>query len=136
MLRLFITLTAVCGFLAGLHVPARAQTAGLRVSVPFHFLIAKQDYPAGEYVFWARRDHMIMLQRAGGPTIGFLLANSIAGNRAGTTGEVVFECRERLCFLSQVWIPGLNEGRQVLVPPKAPTSRRTERTYVALMGKP
>lgn len=136
MSRRFFTFTITCGLLAGLSAPLHAQGVGIHISVPFRFHMARHTYPAGEYVFWARTDHVIV-QQAGGPTLAMLLTNRISGAPAGTKGRVVFECREHQCWLSQVWIPRSDDGRELMnVPPPSRSVRTMPGTYVALMAKP
>jgi hypothetical protein len=108
-----VLLASVCLF-AGLAVaPAFGQVGGVKVTVPFKFLIANKTLPEGEYVLSSVHEK-VFVQDSEGKRVAMVLANAVGGRTVGRTGEVVFECYTDHCFLSQVWTPGEDTGRQLL----------------------
>ena len=103
-------LVAACCFL-GSVVTARAQVGGVKVHVPFEFNVAKQTFPAGEYVIWSERDQ-VFLCIAGGKTVAMVQSNRTVHD-GGKTGKVVFNCYEKRCYLSQLWTPDPDQARQL-----------------------
>lgn len=108
-----ILLASIC-LLAGLAVaPAFAQVGGVKVKVPFKFLVANKTLAEGEYVLSSVHEK-VFVGDSGGKRVAMVLANAVGGRTIGRTGEVVFECYADHCFLSQVWTPGEDTGRQLL----------------------
>ena len=73
--------------------------------------------------------------QAGGVRVA--LANDVSGHSVGANGRIVFRCYGERCYLSEVWSPVEQNGRQV--PPsraEAHSSRERSGTYFAILGKP
>ena len=118
---------------AGMVLPAPAQRVRIKVTVPFHFMVGDHDYAAGVYEFWAQKEQVITERE--GARLTMQLANHVSGPRAGETGKVVFECYGNECFLSQVWIPGQDNGLQLLHSnTEVRVAARRPGKYMALMG--
>jgi hypothetical protein len=112
MKRQMLTLAAI-GALFGLTgVPALAQ-AGVRVMIPFNFVVADTAFPQGQYLISSTRDR-VFIQNSQGKTIAAVLSNAVSGRSIGKTGQVVFQCYDQRCFLSEVWTPTQDAGRQLL----------------------
>ena len=108
------TLFASFGLLVGLAVaPAYSQVWGVKVKVPFKFVFTDKTLPEGEYLLSSSRDE-VFLQDSEGKRLAMVLTNAVTGRKVGKTGQVVFECYTDLCFLSQVWTPGQDTGRELL----------------------
>ena len=129
-----LLLTVLCALVAGFVIPVYGQTGEVAVRVPFSFILENKAYPAGQYAFSLGKDH-IVLHNGDGTPIAMILANHVSGRSAGETGRVFFECYFDECFLSQVWVPGHEDGRQLF------RSRREREVaakqpgkYMALMG--
>src|SRR5579864_4886313 len=88
---------------------AYGQAEGMKVKVPFKFVVANKTLPEGEYVLSSVREE-VFVQNADGKRIAMVLTNAVSERKAGRTGEVVFECYADLCFLSQVWTSGQDTG--------------------------
>jgi hypothetical protein len=103
------------------------------VSIPFEFDLDDKAYPAGEYAFFALKENVIVLEKDGRTRMGLFLANPLSGRN--NAAQVRFQCYEKRCFLSQVWIPGLDDGFQ---PRRSHSeveiSTRIPGRYVALVG--
>jgi hypothetical protein len=127
-------LVAACCSL-GSVVTAQGQVGGVKVHVPFEFNVAKQTFPAGEYVIWSERDQ-VFLRIAGGKTVAMVQSNRTVHD-GGKTGKVVFNCYEKRCYLSQLWTPDPDQARQL---PRSKSELELANKGVAqqfaLLGKP
>lgn len=121
-------------FLGGV-ISANAQTGGVRVKVPFEFEIANKHLPAGEYVVSSEHDQ-VWLRVYRGNTVAVVQSNHTTHD-GGKTGKVVFNCYEKLCFLSQLWLPDADGAREILASnSEKQAARRGEPTQLALLAKP
>ncbi|HET7207939.1 MAG TPA: hypothetical protein VFI95_15290 [Terriglobales bacterium] len=130
------TLLASLGLFVGLAVPpAYGQVWGVRVRVPFKFVVANKTLPEGDYVLSSIHDE-VFVQDSKGKRVAMVMTNAIGGRRTvGKTGEVIFECYNDLCFLSQVWTPGRNTGRELLKSRvETEIAKRENGKYFALLG--
>ncbi len=123
-------LFVVAGFLTLL---AHAQAPSIKVNVPFSFNAADKVYPAGEYSFSAAKENVVLLEKDGRTRLGLFLVNHVAGS--DNVAQVKFQCYDSLCFLSQVWIPGIDGGFQTLRSrSETEVASKTMGKYVALLG--
>ena len=125
---------ALCLVIGSAMLQADGQTGGVKVKIPFNFMFGDKTYPAGEYEFSTARD-TVVVQDSAGIRLAMSMANHVTGRFAGKNGRVTFECYLDQCFLSQIWTPGQDNGRQML------RSRRENRVatkqtgkYMALLG--
>jgi hypothetical protein len=129
--RLLASLCLSVGLAAG---PVDGQVRGVKVKVPFNFVVANKTLPQGEYLLSSVRDE-IFVQDSAGKRVAMVLTNAVGGQTVGKTGEVVFECYTDLCFLSQLWTPGQDTGREL---PKTrletEIAKRETGNYFALLG--
>ena len=127
-------LVLTCCFL-GSMATTRAQVGAVKVQVPFEFHVAKQTFPAGEYLVWSVRDELF-LRIAGGKTVAMVQSNRTVHD-GGKSGKVVFNCYEQRCFLSQLWTPDPEKSRQI---PRSKSeielAKREDAQQFALLGKP
>ena len=100
---------ALCLVIGSAVLQAYGQTGGVKVEIPFNFILGDETYPAGEYVFSSAKDHVIVQNSEGTRIATMLLAVP-----QGKNGRVIFECYTDQCFLSQTWVPGQDDGRQLL----------------------
>jgi hypothetical protein len=128
-------LLALLGLLVGLSVaPVYGQVWGVRVKVPFRFVVANKTLPDGEYMFSSVRDE-VFVQDTKGKRVAMILTNAVGGRTVGKTGEVIFECYTDLCFLSQLWTPGQDTGRELLKARlETEIAKRETGKYFALLG--
>lgn len=108
----------------------------ISVKVPFTFVIADRLYPAGEYSLSSSREKLVV-QDSAGKVVSMSLSNAVTGRHAGDNGEVVFHCYASRCFLSELWIPTSEIGRQLL-PSRSEieSAKNNTQTYFALRGSP
>jgi len=128
-------LLASFGILVGLAAaPAYGQVRSVKVKVPFEFVVANKTLPEGEYVLSSVREE-VFVEDSQGKRVAMVLTNAVGGRTVGRTGEVVFECYTDLCFLSQVWTPGQDTGRELLRSRvETVIAKRETGTYFALLG--
>ena len=126
---------AVLGLLVALAVaPAYSQIWGVKAKVPFRFVVADKTLPEGEYLLSSARDE-VFVQDSAGKRVAMVLTNAVSGRTVGKAGEVVFECYADRCFLSQVWTPGQNTGRELLRSRlEAEIAKRETGKYFVLLG--
>ena len=116
-------------------VPAQAQRGGVQAKVPFNFAASGETFPAGEYMMIAA-SHQIRIEDARGKVVAIVLANEISGRSAGTNGRIIFHCYSDRCFLSELWSPAQENGRQLLTSRTEADLGKEERgKYFAILGK-
>jgi len=126
---------ASLSLLVGLSVaPVYGQAWGVRVRVPFRFVVGNKTLPDGEYMLSSVRDE-VFVQDTQGKRVAMILTNAVGGRTVGKTGEVIFECYTDLCFLSQLWTPGQDTGRELLKSRlETEIAKRETGKYFALLG--
>ncbi|HEY6307749.1 MAG TPA: hypothetical protein VI488_14960 [Candidatus Angelobacter sp.] len=116
-------------------VPAQAQAGGVQAKVPFNFVVSGKTFPAGEYTMIAG-SHQVNLQDARGKTVAIVLANDLSGRSAGENGQVIFHCYRERCFLSELWSPTQDNGRQMLTSRiEAGLAKEEAGKYFAILGE-
>jgi hypothetical protein len=129
-----IKLLAAGLFFLGGVISTHAQASGVRVRVPFEFEIANQTLPAGEYVVWSEGDQ-VWLRVYRGNTVAVVQSNRTVHD-GGKSGKVVFSCYEKLCFLSQLWLPDANVSREILTSKsEKQATKHGEPQQLALLGE-
>ena len=107
------TITAaflMLGFVGSIH--GQAGAPGIKVNVPFRFAIKGKTLPAGQYSFISSQDKL-WVQEASGRNVAALYAGALEGKVPDRDGKVIFDCYVGECFLSQVWIAGVDAGRTI-----------------------
>jgi len=130
-----IRFLAVGLFFLGGVISAHAQSGSVLVRVPFEFEIANKHLPAGEYV--VSSDHeQVWLRVYRGNTVAVVQSNH-AVHDGGKNGKVLFNCYEKLCFLSQLWLPDAYGAREILASnTEKQVAKRREPQQYALLGNP
>jgi hypothetical protein len=115
-------------------VSAHAQTSGsVAADIPFDFAVGSKSLKAGEYyvrAFTASGDTLLVSSKDRNDA-AVRLSNSI---RASTPqkGKLVFHRYGQRYFLSEVWAPGQQTGRQLL---KSSAERELEKQLAAISSK-
>ena len=121
-------------FLLGGVISTHAQTGGVHVRVPFAFEVANKTLPAGEYVISSQHDQ-VWVRAYGGNTLAMVQANRTVHD-GGKTGKVVFNCYQRRCFLSQLWLPDADMAREIVTSKdEQQAAKRGEPQEFALLGQ-
>jgi hypothetical protein len=111
-----------------------AQGLKVKVQVPFAFEAANKAMPAGEYVVWSEGNE-VLLRNAGGDIVAMQQSNRVVRS-GGNSGQVIFHCYEGHCFLSQLWTPDAEQGREVLeTKSEREIAKHQEPQQFALLGK-
>jgi hypothetical protein len=107
-----LPLASLCLAIGLAVVPAYAQSGGVQAKIPFDFTVAGKTFPAGAYTMIVG-SHQVNIRDAYGRKIAMVLANEISGRSAGANGRIIFHCYSEQCFLSEVWSPTHENGRQL-----------------------
>jgi hypothetical protein len=101
-------------------VSVRAQSKHSKVTtIPFDFIVGQKTLPAGEYTIEPNRrdsDKVWLVQSRDGRTSTFFITMSVRANETQETTKFVFHKYGDRYFLSQIWTPGGNSGRELLMP--------------------
>jgi len=90
-----------------------AQTRGDVVAIiPFPFVVAGHTLPAGRYIVSPMNQNTVRLHESTGPGM-LVLMNAAQRPQSDNSSKLVFHRYESTYFLSQVWITGSNQGREV-----------------------
>ena len=114
--------------------PAYAQSGSVQAKIPFNFTVAGKTFPAGAYTMIVG-SRQVNIRDAYGRKIAIRLANEITGRSSGANGKVTFHCYSEHCFLSEVWSPAHENGRQLLTPrSEGDLAKRESGKYLAVLG--
>jgi hypothetical protein len=109
--RMMAALLLILGFVVA---TAQGQTGapGIRVTVPFRFAVGRTTFSAGQYSVFSSRDK-IWIQDANARNVAVSYTGALEGKVPEKNGKIIFDCYLGECFLSQVWIAGLQAGREL-----------------------
>jgi hypothetical protein len=103
--------------------------------IPFDFAVSGKTFPAGEYTMVAA-SHQVRIEDAKGRLIPMVLANNISGRSAAANGQIIFPCYRDRCFLSELWSPTQENGRQLLTSrTEAELAKEDREKYLAVVGE-
>lgn len=135
MKRLAFQLVSSCLLFACAGAVGHAQS-GVKVKVPFNFVVSGRTFPSGQYSVSSPRGDLIVLQDSSGKSLFIGTANAVSGHRVGETGQVVFHCYEDRCFLAELWTPNREAGSQLLPSRQEhELAKRARRTEFALLDQ-
>jgi hypothetical protein len=90
-----------------------AQTKGdVVATIPFPFVVAGHTLPAGRYIVSPMSPNSVRLHESTGPGM-LVLMNAAQRPRSDDSSKLVFHRYESTYFLSQVWITGSDQGREL-----------------------
>jgi len=100
-------------------VTVSAQSERIRViNIPFSFTVGQKTLPAGEYTLEPNRkdsDNVWLLQSKGGHASALFTTNTVRASETQEEARLVFHRYGGQYFLSQIWTPGTNTGRELLI---------------------
>jgi ABC-type uncharacterized transport system permease subunit len=111
MLSLVLMLTAV-------SVYAQSERSGV-LNIKFNFIVGGKTLPAGEYIVEPNRtdSHNVWLvQSKEGNASALFTTMPVRANQTQEETRLVFHKYGDQYFLSQIWTPGGNTGRELLMP--------------------
>jgi hypothetical protein len=102
-----------------LTVFAASAQDRVEANIPFEFRVGQSLLPAGKYtVGTLGPSGTVMIRSVDARAAAIVITNAAQTNQRPTTGKLVFRKYGETHFLSQVWRPGYDQGRE-LVPTKA-----------------
>jgi len=105
---MFVLLTAGIG----------AAQDGIKVAVPFNFVVGTQNFSAGDYTLRSFSYNSKLLQTPNGQILTIItLPITVESSEARITAKLVFHQYGGMYFLSQIWDAGNPSGRQMLKSP-------------------
>ena len=129
-----LLVASFCVIIGLVVAPAYAQSGGVQAKIPFNFTVAGTTFLAGAYTMIVG-PHQVDIRDAYGRKIVMVLANEISGHRAGTDGQIIFHCYSEYCFLSEVWSPTHENGRQLLTSrSEGDLAKKASGKYFAVLG--
>src|SRR5258707_12795910 len=116
-LRRFTVLSFLLMLIA---VAVSAQSERIRViNIPFSFIVGQKTLPAGEYTLEPNRkdsDNVWLVQSKEGHASALFTTNTVRASETQEESRLIFHRYGGQYFLSQIWTPGGNTGRQLLMP--------------------
>jgi hypothetical protein len=111
MLSLLLILTAV-------SVAAQSERSKI-TNIPFSFIVGEKTLPAGEYTVEPNRrdyDKVCLVQSRDGHTSALFTTMPVRAKETQEKTKFVFHKYGDQYFLSQIWTPGGNSGRELMMP--------------------
>ena len=111
-----------------LAAPALAQTASMKVNVPFDFIVNGKTLPAGEYRVdgLSTSTSTIAIRNTEQSAKLMALTNGCESTEAAEASKLVFHRYGGQYFLAQVWSAGSSEGREL---PRSRAEREVASNY-------
>jgi len=110
MLSLVLMLTAIS---------VAAQSARSKITnIPFDFIVGQKTLPAGEYTVEPNRrdfDNVWLIQSREGNASVLIATMTVRANQSQEETKLVFRKYGDQYFLSQIWTPGGNTGRELVM---------------------
>jgi hypothetical protein len=115
MKRNFLLFAAALALLV--TTAASAQTIGLKVSVPFSFVVNRATLPAGEYSVRSvgDRGRVLVIRGLTSETANLVISNSCETLKPMSQTKLIFHRYGDRYFLNQIWVEGMNAGHQLPV---------------------
>ena len=111
MLSLVLMLTAV-------SVCAQSERSGV-LNIQFNFIVGGKTLPAGEYTVEPNKkdsQNVWLVQSREGNASALFTTLPVRANQTQEETKLVFHKYGDQYFLSQIWTPGGNTGRELLMP--------------------
>ncbi|HTT32748.1 MAG TPA: hypothetical protein VMH48_04025 [Methylomirabilota bacterium] len=109
MILAMLGLTLTVGALPG----AAQAKRSLILKAPFSFMVEQQKMPAGSYQILVEHG-WLQIRSEDSKNAAVVLTLPVAGKTPESVGQVVFNHYGDQYFLSQVWLPDMQAGRQTL----------------------
>jgi hypothetical protein len=107
-----------CALIMAVVVPGFAQLPGTRISamIPFDFMVRGKSLPAGKYEVRRVNDspETLMIQNVRTRQTAMFETDPLEARKTPSQGKIVFHRYGDDYFLSQVWTPGEDTGRELL----------------------
>ena len=116
-LRTFTMLTLVL-LLTAVSVCAQSERSGV-MNIPFNFTVQGKTLPAGEYTIEPNRrdyDKVWLVRSKDGGTSVLFATSRVQARETQEKTKLIFHRYGDQYFLSQIWTPGGNSGRELRMP--------------------
>jgi len=108
--RVLIALT----LFAGLMVPAtQAQSIMLKANIPFDFVVGDKQLHSGEYHVKQINPGVTLIQSKDAGSSAMVLTTAVQARKAPDVGKLVFNRYGDQYFLSKIWAPSSDTGREL-----------------------
>ena len=95
-------------------LPVAYGETAIRIAIPFAFHVNDKDFPSGEYLVKASSGQSVLLLQSNNYSRAqFVLTNAVQSPTPVEQPRFVFERYGTEYFLSTIWLPGGNTGRQL-----------------------
>ena len=112
--HVYQVLTALT-LVAGLMVPAsQAQSIMLKADIPFDFVVGEKRLPSGEYHVKSLNSGTTQIQSKDAHSSAAVLTTTAQAAKISDVGKLVFNRYGDQYFLSKIWAPSSDAGRQVV----------------------
>ena len=132
-----LTLLSLMLMLTALSVCAQSERSEV-TNIPFSFVVGQKTLPAGEYTFTPNRkdsQNVWLVQGRDGRTKALFTTMPVRASETQEEGKLIFHKYGAQYFLSQIWTPGGNYGRELLLPRLERKNSIDRQTVVLASGK-
>ena len=99
---------------AWLMVPAtQAQSIMLKANIPFDFVVGEKRLPSGEYHVKSLNPVLTQIESKDARSTAIALTTGMQAAKISDVGKLVFNCYGDYYFLSRIWAPSSDVGRQL-----------------------
>ena len=99
---------------AWLMVPAtHAQSIMLKADIPFDFLVGDKRLPSGQYHVKSLNPVLTEIQSKDARSTAIALTTGMQAAKISDVGKLVFNRYGDQYFLSKIWVPSSDTGRQL-----------------------
>jgi hypothetical protein len=111
--HVYQVLTALT-LVAWLMVPAtQAQSIMLKAEIPFDFVVGEKRLPSGEYHVKSLSPTTTQIQSKDARSTAIVLTTGMQAAKISNTGKLVFNRYGDQYFLSKIWTPSSDLGREL-----------------------
>ena len=113
-----LTMSGLLLVVTAISVHAQSERSKV-TNIPFNFVVGQKTLPAGEYTVEPnRRDsqNVWLVQSRDGHVSALFTTMSVRTSEAQDKAKLVFHKYGDQYFLSQIWTPGANSGRELPMP--------------------
>ena len=99
---------------AWLMVPAtQAQSIMLKANIPFDFVVGEKRLPSGEYHVKSLNPVLTQIESKDARSTAIVLTTGMQAAKISDVGKLVFNRYGDQYFLSKIWVPSSDTGRQL-----------------------
>ena len=99
---------------AWLMVPAtHAQSIMLKADIPFDFVVGEKRLPSGQYHVKSLNPVLTQIESKDARSTAIVLTTGMQAAKISDTGKLIFNRYGDQYFLSKIWVPSSDTGRQL-----------------------